>query len=387
VNDTLAASLQGLQLVMSWPNIIWPVAGTLLSMLVSLLPGISGVALMSVVIPLTISMEPVQVMLLFGALVGGSTFAGSLTAILFNIPGRNSNTATTFDGYPLTQRGKAKTAIGCAAAASALGSTLGIVMLVTLLPFLSAIAISFGPAELLMIMIWGIFAIVLATRGSRLKGFAIAGVGVLFSFVGSDPRTAEPRFTFGFDHLLDGINLVVIFIGLFAIAESIELLQRSQSTLSGVRHKSLLSGSTFDGIKSLFKHFGTFLRSAFTGALIGVIPGVGGTVASFIAYGNESRLHPNTFGKGDIRGVIAPESANDAKDGGALVPTLALGIPGGMGTAMLLAAWNHPRDSTYSNQPDPCFCSDLVSVYFQLADIHCWNRRCSTIVQTHRTPG
>ena len=151
----LEAALQAWWQVFSWPNIIYPIAGTLLAMMFSVLPGVSGVTLMALAIPLTIAWDPLPLMLLFGALVGGATFAGSLTAILFNIPGRTSNAATLFDGYPMTQRGEARTAIGCSATASALGATFGVVMLVLLIPFLRRMMLLFGPPEVLMLSVWG----------------------------------------------------------------------------------------------------------------------------------------------------------------------------------------------------------------------------------------
>jgi TctA family transporter len=166
----------------------------------------------------------------------------------------------------------------------------------------------------------------------------MAGLGFLLSYIGYDPRTAEPRFTFGFDYLNEGINLVPVFLGLFALAEVIDLMVSGRKTLSGSHTLSALSGSVTKGVLSIFRHFSLFVRSSLIGTVIGAIPGIGSSVAGFIAYGHasQSARDASRFGHGDIRGVIAPEAANDAKDGGALIPTLALGIPGGSGTAILL---------------------------------------------------
>jgi len=334
------AALEGLRLVFSWPWIVYPLAGTVLAMLFSASPGLNSSSLMALAIPLTYAWEPLPVMLLFGAFVGGATFMGSVTAILFNIPGKASNAVTLLDGYPMTQQGRAKTAISCAATASALGSTFGIVMLIALIPVMREAAIALGPPEYLMLAIWGLTTLAALTGNSLPKGLIAAGIGLLLAFVGYDPRTAELRFTFGFDYLRDGFSLVPVFLGLFALAEVIDLMASGRETLSGTRRPSELRGSVGEGVRSVFQNFGLFLRSSVIGTVIGIIPGIGSAVAGFIAYGHASQTAgaDSKFGGGDIRGVLAPEAANDAKDGGALVPTLALGIPGGTGTAVLLGA-------------------------------------------------
>lgn len=332
------AALEGFRLVFSWPYILYPVAGTILAMAFAATPGLNSSSLMALALPLTFAWDPVPVVLVFGALVGGATFMGSVTAILFNIPGKSSNAVTLLDGYPMTQKGQAKTAIGGAAAASALGSTLGIFVLVALIPFMREAAIALGPAEYLMLAIWGLTTLATLAGNSLLKGLSMAGMGFLLAYIGYDPRTAEPRFTFGLEYLNEGLNLVPVFLGLFALAEVIDLMVSGRKTLSGSHTVSALSGSVTEGVLSIFRNFSLFVRSSLIGTVIGAIPGIGSSVAGFIAYGHasQSARDASKFGHGDIRGVIAPEAANDAKDGGALIPTLALGIPGGSGTAILL---------------------------------------------------
>jgi putative tricarboxylic transport membrane protein len=336
----LDAALEGLRLVFSWPWILYPIAGTLLAMLFSATPGLNNSSLMALVIPLTYAWEPLPVMLLFGALVGGATFMGSVTAILFNIPGKASSAVSLLDGYPLTRQGQARTAIGCAATASALGSTLGVVVLIALLPVMRGAVVGLGPPEYLMLAIWGLTMLAALTGSSVIKGLIAAGVGLQLAFIGYDPRTAEPRFTFGFDYLQESLSLVPVLLGLFALAEVIDLMVSGRETLSGQRRLQDLSGSVGEGLRATFRHAGLLIRSSLIGVLIGAIPGIGGSVAGFVAYGHASQTarDRSRFGHGDIRGVLAPEAAIDAKDGGALVPTLALGIPGGTGTAMLLGA-------------------------------------------------
>lgn len=334
------AAIEGFLLVFSWPYILYPLAGTLLAMLFSAMPGLNSASLMALAIPLTYAWDPLPVMLIFGAFVGGATFMGSITAILFNIPGKAANAVTLLDGYPLTQQGKAKTAIGSAATASALGSTLGVVILIAMIPVMREAAIALGPPEYLMLAIWGLTSLAALAGNSLVKGLVTAGIGFQLAFIGYDPRTAELRFTSGIEYLSDGLSLVPVLLGLFALAEVIDLMASGRVTLSGKRKPGELSGSVSEGIRSVFQHFSLFFRSSAIGAVIGAIPGIGGSVAGFIAYGHASHTARDNsrFGKGDIRGVIAPEAANDAKDGGALIPTLALGIPGGTGTAVLLGA-------------------------------------------------
>jgi len=280
-------------------------------------------------------------MLLFGALLGSATFMGSITAILLNIPGTAPNAATMLDGYPMARKGQAKTAIACSAVASALGSSFGIIVLIALVPVMRPAILAFGPAEILMLAIWGLTTIAAVTRGSMVKGLAAAGIGLLLTFVGLDPRTAEMRYTFGNIYLRGGLSLIPVMLGVFAVAETIDLMITGQRTISGKTRMEELTGSIREGIRAVFRHFRLFISSSIIGTVVGMIPGIGGTVAGFAAYGHAVQMAKGGHEKfefGDIRGVLAPEAANDAKDGASLVPTLAFGVPGSEGTVVLLAA-------------------------------------------------
>lgn len=334
----LDAAWHGLVIAWSWPNILYPVAGTLAAMLVALLPGISGAALMALAIPLTLTWEPAPVVLVFGALVGGATFMGSVTAILVNIPGSNPAAATLIDGYPMARAGQARTALAASATASALGSTFGIVVLIAVLPFVRQLVPRLGPPEYLLLAVWGLVTIGTVIRGSAVKGLIMAGLGLMVSLIGLDPRTAAPRFTLGRLSLEDGVNVVPVFLGLFAIAEVIDLTMSGRLTISGRTSHEALGGSTREGVMAVLRNRVLLLRSSVIGTLVGVIPGMGGTAAAFIAYGDAARRGgpDSRFGEGDIRGVIAPEAAADAKDGASLLTTLAFGIPTSAAAAMLL---------------------------------------------------
>ena len=333
------AALDSLGLLFSWPYILYPIVGTLLAMLFSGLPGVGGATLMALALPFTYGMEPRAAMLLFGAFVAGATFMGSVGAILLGIPGKASNAATVLDGHPMARQGLAKTALGCAAAASALGSTFGVAVLLALLPILREAVLLFGPTEFLALGLWGLTTVAFVTRGSSLKGLTAAALGLLSAMVGTDPRSGMPRFTFGWTYLNDGLDFVLVFLGVFSLAEVVDLLGSKKATISGKSRVEELTGSVAEGCWAVFRHAGLFLQSSVIGTVIGMIPGVGATISGFVAYGMAARgADREHFGRGDIRGVLAPEAANDAKDGGSLAPALLFGVPGGSGTAMLLVA-------------------------------------------------
>ncbi|MEZ4416738.1 MAG: tripartite tricarboxylate transporter permease [Gemmatimonadota bacterium] len=338
--SVLDAAWRGLLLVLAWPNLLYPLVGTAVAMLVAVLPGVSGATLLALAIPLTFSWDPLPVMLLFGALVGGATFMGSVTAILFNIPGTAPNAATVLDGYPMARNGEARTALGCSAAASALGSTVGILVVVLAIPVMTRLIRHVGPPELLMLSVWGLVSVATVIRASFIRGLATAGLGLMVSFVGLDPTTAEERFTLGTLYLQDGLPLIPVFLGMFAIAEVVDLMASGRRTIADEPSGRGLEGSLLRGIRAVFQHWQTFLKSSVIGTVVGFVPGLGGTVAAFVAYGEAARSAgpDGRFGEGDIRGVLAPEAANDAKDGGSLLPVLAFGIPASTGTALLLAA-------------------------------------------------
>jgi len=270
--------------------------------------------------------------------MGATSFGGSITAILLNTPGTAPNAATTFDGYPLAMQGKAGLAIGASAAASALGGLIGLFTLLLFIPVAKQVVLSFGPSEFFLLTILGLAAIAVSVRGKLLRGLIAGLIGLMLAFVGSDAITGVLRFTAGSDYLWDGIPLVPTLVGMFAIAQMIELSLKGGSVASGKGENMRISG-VMEGVKAVFVNWTVLLRGSLIGTLIGAIPGLGGTVASFLAYSSAAQTDrdPDSYGKGNIRGVIAPEAANNAKDGGSLIPTVAFGIPGSAETALFLA--------------------------------------------------
>lgn len=335
--DQISALGVGLSNVFSWPNILIPVLGTILAMIPAFLPGIGTASVAAMMIVLTISWDPVSVLLLFGALTGGATFMGSITAILFNIPGNASSAAILLDGYPMARNGRARMAIACAATSSAVGSLIGVALLLALIPAVRPLLLQFGPAEKFLFAVWGLSAIIAIPNTSAIRALGATLLGLTLALVGSDPKTSAPRWTFGSYELFEGIGPIVMLLGFFTLAEVISWRRTYDLRPSnmGADKNDLM----VEGVWSVFQHWGLTIRSALIGTVVGIIPGVGGTVASFIAYGQAVKGAAgdrSRFGEGDIRGVIAPEAAVDAKDGGSLLPVLAFGLPGSEGGVILL---------------------------------------------------
>lgn len=334
------AALEGFQVTFSFPYVLYSIAGTLIGMLFGILPGVGQITAMALLLSFTFGWDLIPVILLFAAIQGGGSQGGAITSILVNVPGTAPNAATIIDGYPMSQRGEAKTAIGASACASGLGTLFGVGVLILLIPVMRQVVLAFGPPEFLMLALLGLTVIAVVSESNLIKGMAAGGLGLMIAFFGEDPMTGTARFSFGIEYLWDGIKLVPVFLGIFAIAEMIDLAVSERRTISGKETLEALTGNVWEGVYSIFRHFFLFVRSSFIGTVIGLVPGIGGTVAGFVAYGQavQTAKDPENFGKGDIRGVIAPEAANDAKDGGALVPTVAFGIPGSEGMALLLVA-------------------------------------------------
>jgi putative tricarboxylic transport membrane protein len=313
----------------SWPGILYPIAGTAIAMIISFLPGIGMTAVASIFLLLTAYWEVEAALLFFGALVGGATYMGSVTGILFNIPGSTPSAAILLDGYPMGQRGYPKRALAAAATASAVGSIFGVVTLLLLLPIIKPYLLYFGSFEKLLVGLWGLVCIVIFTRGSLTTATVMALFGLLLGLIGVDLETGQHRLNFGVEYLADGIDPIVLLLGIFSLAELYKLrvnrLQDQAMTKYGAVDDSIIGG-----VLDVLRHRWLTLRSSIIGTIVGIIPGVGGTVASFVSYNFavQGSKNPEDFGQGDVRGVIAPEAAVDAKDGGSLVPALVLGLPG-----------------------------------------------------------
>lgn len=327
--------LSQLGAVFQWDLMLLMFGSVMFGLVIGVLPGLGGTIAMVFLIPLSYGMSPEAAIVLLLSCYGASNFGGSITAILINTPGDAVNAATQFDGYPLAKQGKAGMAITAAMICSALGGLVGLVALDLLLPVARKLILAFSYPDFFMLAVFGLTIIAVVTRGNTFRALISALLGLLLCYVGTEPIMGGERFTFGLDYLSDGIDLIAAIIGLFAIGEAYTLSRRKESIASNIDVKS---GISWDGVTAVFKNYWLFLRSCFIGFSLGMVPGVGGVVASFMAYGMAVKMSktPEKFGTGAIEGVIAVESANDAKEGGNLLPTLAFGIPGNAAMAVLL---------------------------------------------------
>lgn len=322
---------------------------TLLTLLVSVIiglvigaiPGLSVNIAVALAVPLTIFMPTSQALVTLIGLYGAGVFGGSISAILLNAPGTPASAATIFDGFPMAKQGLATKALRVALAASVFGAIFSIILLMLLAPQLANFALRFGPVEIASLLFFTFLIIGVLSGGSMLKGLLSASIGMVLAMVGTDPMLGIPRFTFGSTSLMDGLTYVPLLVGLFALAEIIDEGTRGFSRMkqkidlrkedAKANHLSLLD----------LRRIGLpMLRASTIGSSIGILPGIGATIASFIAYADVKRSSRDAskFGKGDIRGVAASESANNAVVGATFIPTLALGIPGDAVTAILLGA-------------------------------------------------
>lgn len=352
---------------MSWPSPLILVLGVLIGMVFGVLPGLGGPQVLALLLPLTFAMDSTDAIILLIGAAGAVPFGGSITAILINTPGTPQNAATIYDGYPMTRMGKAGQAIGAAACASVLGAVLGAVILTAILPLGRYAVLAFSYPETFMMALLGLAIIALLSKGNMWKSIIAAGLGLMLSTIGLDIATGTMRYTLGSNYLIDGIKLIPALIGLFAVAEAVSLLTEKEAIATKKIDNSITG--VVEGAAAIFRHFGIFLRSAIVGTLIGIVPGVGGAVANFLGYAQavSTSKDKSQFGKGDIRGVIGAEAANNAKDGGALVPTLIFGIPGSLEFAVLLGAL-----TIHGIQPGPRLILDhaglaLVMIYALVA--------------------
>lgn len=321
--------------VFQWDLMLIMTGSVMFGLIIGVLPGLGGTIAMVLLIPLTFGLSPEASIVLLLAAYGASNFGGSITSILINTPGDAVNAATTFDGYPLAKQGKAGMAITASMFCSALGGLVGLVVLDLMIPVARRLILAFSYPDFFMLAVFGLTVIAAVTRGNTFRGLISALFGLLLAYVGTDPIMGSDRFTFGVDYLWDGVDLVSVIVGMFAVGEAYTLSRQNESIASDIEVKS---GISWDGITAVIKNYWLFLRSCFIGIYIGMVPGVGGVVASFMAYGVAVQMSktPEKFGKGAIEGVIAVESANDAKEGGNLLPTLAFGIPGNSAMAVLI---------------------------------------------------
>ncbi|MAR72049.1 MULTISPECIES: tripartite tricarboxylate transporter permease [unclassified Halomonas] len=354
----LESFLSGLGVVFQPMNLLILTSAVFIGFIGGALPGISGVILVVILLPVTYGMEPTQAFMLLTAIYGSTVFSGLITAILYRAPGTPEAVMTAFDGYPMTQQGEAGKALGIGVLSSAVGGLVGTIALIIFTPMLASVALKFSSPEYFALAILGLT--VVASLGGRLiLGLIGATLGLLIATIGIDPLTGTSRYTFDNLNLAEGVGLIPVIVGLFAVSEVMKrsLSRDAEQPLTKVKIK------IFDA--PILKKIGvTLSRSSILGVIIGILPGIGASTAAMVSYSETVRWskHPEKFGKGAPEGIAAPEAANNAAAMGALVPLFALGIPGSGTTAIILGAF-----IMHGLQPGPMFMltsSDLIYAVF-----------------------
>jgi TctA family transporter len=340
------AFIDGLLLVLQWKAFSLMLVGMLLGFCVGLLPGIGGAATLALMIPFIFKMSPAEA---FAFLLGMHSVAattGDITSVLFGVPGEAISAATVVDGYPLAKRGEAGRALGAALMSSLLGALIGAFALALAIPIVRPLVLTFGSPELFMLAVIGISCITSLSGSNargQIKGFAMGLLGLLISTIGQERQSGSLRFDMGLMYLWDGLDFVPVLVGIFAIPEIIDLAVRGTS-IAGDRPPEHLSSGVLQGVKDTFRHFWLVFRCSIVGVFVGILPGAGGGVAQWMAYAHAVQSAKDTkdrdgFGKGDIRGVLGPGAANNSKEGGELIPTVAFGVPGSGAMAILLSGF------------------------------------------------
>ncbi len=340
------ALIDGLWLVLQWKAFSLMMVGMALGFAVGLLPGIGGAATLALMLPFIFKMSPAEAFAFLLGMHAVAATTGDITSVLFGVPGEAISAATVVDGYPMTKRGEAGRALGAALMSSLLGALIGAGALALAIPVVRPLVLTFGSPELFMLAIIGISCITsLSGVGARgqIKGFAMGLLGLLLSTIGQERQSGSLRFDMGMMYLWDGLDFVPVLVGIFAIPEIVDLAIRG-TAIAGERKPENLKAGVMEGVKDTFRHYWLVFRCSVIGVFVGILPGAGGGVAQWMAYAHAVQSAKNAkeregFGKGDIRGVLGPGAANNSKEGGELIPTIAFGVPGSGAMAILLGGF------------------------------------------------
>lgn len=334
--ESLNDLIYGFGIALDPMNLMYVFVGVFAGTLIGMLPGLGPISALALMIPITFNMPPASGLILMSGVYYGAIFGGSTSSILLNAPGVAGTVATSFDGYPMAKQGLAGKALAIAAYASFVGGTISVIGLMLIAPLLSKVAVSFGPAEYFALMVLGLTAVVSLSDKSLVKGLIAAVIGIMISIMGMDLQTGTERYTFDSIYMLEGIDFLVVALGIFALAEVFYMLLKGSNK---PQERNVIGSLKLS--KSEVKEIAApVARSSVLGFFTGVLPGAGATIGSFLGYSMEKRIAKDgdTFGKGNIKGVAAPEAANNAACGGSFVPLLTLGVPGSGTTAVLLGA-------------------------------------------------
>jgi len=334
--DVFHNLLYGFSIGFQPANLVACFIGVLMGTLVGVLPGIGPIGAMSILLPTTFRMSPVSAIIMLAGIYYGAMYGGSTTSILVNIPGEAASVVTCLDGYQMARQGRAGPALGIAAFGSFIAGTLGVVGLMLFAAPLAEFALRFGPPEYFGVILLGLTLVTYLSQGSIIKCLIMGVFGLILSCVGLDRISASPRMTFNIIQLLDGIDMVPLVMGLFGVAEVLTNIEESiPQEILKTKIKNL-----FPGLSDWIEAKGAIIRGSILGFFMGILPGGGGVISSFLSYSLEKRVskNPEKFGKGAIEGVAGPESANNSATSGAFVPFFTLGIPPNVAMALLLGA-------------------------------------------------
>lgn len=365
--------LIGLATAFTLQNIMFVIIGCLVGTFIGMLPGLGPMSAIALMIPIAASMEPSTGIILMAAVYYGAIFGGSTSSILINAPGVASTVATSFDGYPMAKAGMAGKALAIAAYSSFSGGVIAALLLLVSAPYLASVSLSFHSTDYFALMVLGLSAVAaFAGKGEVIKALLMTVVGLMLSTVGTDQTVGVPRFTLGMIDLIDGISFLLLVMATFALSEALMAIIKKidEKKREEERKAAAELGSMAISREEVKEMVPVIGRSSVMGFLIGVLPGAGATIASFLAYGTEQRIagpvKGKLFGKGSVRGLSAPETANNAAATGSFVPLLTLGIPGSGTTAIMLGALIgygiQPGPRLYIDQPD-VFWSVIVSMW------------------------
>lgn len=341
-NPVVEAALQALAAILTVEGVLVLLVGTFIGLFFGALPGFGGMLALALVFPYVYQLPPELGFMLIAATLGGGAFGASLPAIALNVPGLPSNIATCWDGNKMTQNGEMSRAIGASASSSVLGAMVGLVLLIVLLPVLQELILLFAAPEIFAVAIVGLVIIALLARDAPIRGMIALFLGISLAFIGIESLAGEVRYTlFGHisGYLYSGISLIPVVVGIYALGEAIRLTLHVERIGESEGGETSDHTSVFHGIRDTFQNKLLFLRSSALGWAIGLIPGVGGMFANVMAYtqGKSLSKTPDKWGTGIPQGVIAPEASNDAKDGGAVIPTITFGVPGSGAQVFFLA--------------------------------------------------
>lgn len=340
--DMLGSAILAFQNMASIERLGFLSFGVLIGLVLGVIPGLGGLVGLSLLLPFTFNMDPYTALAFMMGLQAVVVTSDTIPAVLFGVPGTVGSAATILDGYPMARKGEAGRAFGAAFSSSVIGGLFGALLLGISVPVLRPIVLEIGSPELLAICVFGLSLVAVLSGGSPLKGLAGACIGLMVATAGDDPQTGTLRWTFDSLYLWDGLPVVPLALGLFAIPELADMAITKQSINVKEEDKQDARYGQIEGIKDTFRNWFLVIRCATIGSSLGAVPGIGASVIDWIAYGHAARTEKGAaenFGKGDVRGVIASESSNNAKEGGALVPTIAFGVPGSASMALILGAF------------------------------------------------